>query len=287
MGAGGPEPQPPFPPLPPQFGPALREGRRRSGVTQEALFRRLFRRGMSLTAATISAYENGRSVPRPSSTILACEEEIDLDPGTLLVRLPRATRDAETRELFARWAPGRFDYVVDSVSETFDLDDSLLVDRIEIELGLRALVDISEPAYYFTYEESERQRIAVEPVSGCAAGNSRPLMPERLERRIPLLGGPLRRGERRTITYAVRHAYRDGFRPGLLRYRRNTTHLLRSMTLTVRSAGRAQVEFGKWPERYAEQMFREGSGLLDRSGDPTMTWTDPTEAAYGFCWRAR
>jgi transcriptional regulator with XRE-family HTH domain len=264
-------------PLPVAFGPALAEARRRRSMKQGTLARRL-----GVAERTVRAWEHGESSPG-SQRVLDAEQELGLQKGALLVRLPRRRADPDTRTLSRRCSDRRLDYVVTSVDERFQIGRSALIDEVVVRVEIRALFDLSEPTYFFLYEQSRDQEVSIHPRARCGPGNYRRVLDTTLERRIPLSGGQLRAGRRRSFEYEVQYHYRPGFRPRSFVFRRNTSALLEELTMTVSfpQSGR-WLRFVTWAERDQPE-YEVRSRILPTTTD-SYTWTDPVVAACGFRW---
>jgi transcriptional regulator with XRE-family HTH domain len=66
-----------------EFAGALRQAIRASGLTLERIRHRLGRRGLSVSVATLSYWQRGRSRPRSRTVVVALEEILQVPPGTL------------------------------------------------------------------------------------------------------------------------------------------------------------------------------------------------------------
>ena len=272
-------------PLPTSFSAALAEARTRSGLSQEGLARRVRRRGLRLTAGTVGHWETGKSEPRDRAKVRVVEDVLGQQPGALAIRLAPTTPDPVTHRRFRACSPDRLNLLVARVDERFQIGPSGRPESIVITLVVRALFDLSEPVYYFAYEQSASQRIDVEPLFGCALGNTRPIMPEMVERRIPLSGGPMTAGQTRPARFALHHSYERRFTERACRYRRMTSPGLEELALTVCFPRAGQwVEFCSWPQRSSPK-YVEWAGALS-STTKTRRWDDINAAAYGFCWQA-
>ena len=66
-----------------EFAGALRQAIQASGLTLERIRHRLCRRGLTVSVATLSYWQRGRSRPRSRVVVVALEEILQLRPGTL------------------------------------------------------------------------------------------------------------------------------------------------------------------------------------------------------------
>lgn len=66
-----------------EFAGALRQAIAASGLTLERIRHRLGRRGLTVSVATLSYWQRGRSRPRSSAIVTALEEILGVPPGTL------------------------------------------------------------------------------------------------------------------------------------------------------------------------------------------------------------
>ncbi|MFG2086589.1 MULTISPECIES: hypothetical protein [unclassified Spirillospora] len=66
-----------------EFAGALRQAIQASGLTLERIRHRLGRRGLTVSVATLSYWQRGRSRPRSRSVVVALEEVLRVPPGTL------------------------------------------------------------------------------------------------------------------------------------------------------------------------------------------------------------
>ncbi|MEV4674596.1 MULTISPECIES: helix-turn-helix domain-containing protein [Actinomadura] len=66
-----------------EFAGALRQAVQASGLTLERIRHRLGRRGLTVSVATLSYWQRGRSRPRSRTVVVALEEILQVPPGTL------------------------------------------------------------------------------------------------------------------------------------------------------------------------------------------------------------
>jgi transcriptional regulator with XRE-family HTH domain len=66
-----------------EFAGALRQAIQASGLTLERIRHRLGRRGLTVSVATLSYWQRGRSRPRSRTVVVALEEILQVPPGTL------------------------------------------------------------------------------------------------------------------------------------------------------------------------------------------------------------
>ncbi|QKW34807.1 helix-turn-helix transcriptional regulator [Actinomadura sp. NAK00032] len=66
-----------------EFAGALRQAVQASGLTLERIRHRLGRRGLTVSVATLSYWQRGRSRPRSRTVVVALEEVLQVPPGTL------------------------------------------------------------------------------------------------------------------------------------------------------------------------------------------------------------
>ncbi|TDB93071.1 hypothetical protein [Actinomadura sp. 7K534] len=66
-----------------EFAGALRQAIQASGLTLERIRHRLCRRGLTVSVATLSYWQRGRSRPRSRDVVVALEEILQVPPGTL------------------------------------------------------------------------------------------------------------------------------------------------------------------------------------------------------------
>jgi transcriptional regulator with XRE-family HTH domain len=66
-----------------EFAGALRQAVQASGLTLERIRHRLGRRGLTVSVATLSYWQRGRSRPRSRAVVVALEEVLQVPPGTL------------------------------------------------------------------------------------------------------------------------------------------------------------------------------------------------------------
>ncbi|XRQ03593.1 helix-turn-helix domain-containing protein [Actinomadura welshii] len=66
-----------------EFAGALRQAIQASGLTLERIRHRLGRRGLTVSVATLSYWQRGRSRPRSRDVVIALEEILQVPPGTL------------------------------------------------------------------------------------------------------------------------------------------------------------------------------------------------------------
>ncbi|MGP4027592.1 helix-turn-helix domain-containing protein [Actinomadura sp. 3N407] len=66
-----------------EFAGALRQAIQASGLTLERIRHRLGRRGLSVSVATLSYWQRGRSRPRSRTVVVALEEILQVPPATL------------------------------------------------------------------------------------------------------------------------------------------------------------------------------------------------------------
>ncbi|MFS2291602.1 MAG: hypothetical protein FWJ90_02715 [Actinomadura sp.] len=66
-----------------EFAGALRQAVQASGLTLERIRHRLCRRGLTVSVATLSYWQRGRSRPRSREVVVALEEILQVPPGTL------------------------------------------------------------------------------------------------------------------------------------------------------------------------------------------------------------
>lgn len=79
-----------------EFAGALRQAVQASGLTLERIRHRLCRRGLTVSVATLSYWQRGRSRPRSREVVVALEEILQVPPGTLteLLDYPAPTAPA-------------------------------------------------------------------------------------------------------------------------------------------------------------------------------------------------
>ncbi|WP_067813109.1 helix-turn-helix domain-containing protein [Actinomadura kijaniata] len=78
------------------FAAALREALQGSGLTLERVRHRLAQRGLTVSVATLSYWQRGRSRPRSRTVVAALEEILQVPPGALVALLDdRAPEAAE------------------------------------------------------------------------------------------------------------------------------------------------------------------------------------------------
>ncbi|WP_338071227.1 helix-turn-helix domain-containing protein, partial [Actinomadura bangladeshensis] len=66
-----------------EFAGALRQAVQASGLTLERIRHRLGRRGLTVSVATLSYWQRGRSRPRSRTVVVALEEILQVPQGTL------------------------------------------------------------------------------------------------------------------------------------------------------------------------------------------------------------
>ncbi|WP_396452938.1 helix-turn-helix domain-containing protein, partial [Actinomadura sp.] len=66
-----------------EFAGALRQAVQASGLTLERIRHRLGRRGLTVSVATLSYWQRGRSRPRSRTVVAALEEILQVPPGAL------------------------------------------------------------------------------------------------------------------------------------------------------------------------------------------------------------
>jgi transcriptional regulator with XRE-family HTH domain len=79
---------------PVEFAGALRQAIQASGLTLERIRHRLCRRGLTVSVATLSYWQRGRSRPRSREVVVALEEILQVPPGTLTEPLDDAAPTA-------------------------------------------------------------------------------------------------------------------------------------------------------------------------------------------------
>lgn len=73
-----------------EFAEAFRQAVQASGLTLERIRHRLGRRGLTVSVATLSHWQRGRSRPRSRAAVVILEEVLDVPPGTLTGPLDEA-----------------------------------------------------------------------------------------------------------------------------------------------------------------------------------------------------
>ncbi|NVI92824.1 helix-turn-helix domain-containing protein [Actinomadura sp. BRA 177] len=89
-----------------EFAGALRQAVQASGLTLERIRHRLGRRGLTVSVATLSYWQRGRSRPRSRTVVVALEEILQVPQGTLTDLLDDPAPTAAPARA-RRWARGR------------------------------------------------------------------------------------------------------------------------------------------------------------------------------------
>ncbi|MEV0662201.1 helix-turn-helix domain-containing protein [Actinomadura luteofluorescens] len=91
-----------------EFAGALRQAIQASGLTLERIRHRLGRRGLTVSVATLSYWQRGRSRPRSRTVVVALEEILQVPSGTLIELLEDpAPNAAPVRGAVVRGAAGQ------------------------------------------------------------------------------------------------------------------------------------------------------------------------------------
>lgn len=204
------------------FSDTLRRAIADRGLGLERIHAHLDRRGTTVSVATLSYWQSGRSQPERRTSLEALphlEEILDLDPGALLATLP-STRDrvrrAEVAALEAVWPEppctsvlGRLDTRWDeeldrvSVHEVLVMDANRCQESLTVRQVLRARVDGPDRRVVLhSHEDPDAGPSSIQPVQGCRLGPVH-------SHRSTVVGAelvfprPLRRGETHLVEYRL------------------------------------------------------------------------------------
>lgn len=271
---------------PPSFGAAVREARLRAGLTKADLSRRLAAAGCPVDAKTVGAWERGPQEPRPSALITVLERTLDLEPGTLLVRLGDRTRDREAYDLRRNLRPERLLYVTTSIDQHVIVGADGRVASIVTTQRIRALVS-GVTMCVFAHADHPQEQVHVRAVAGCVTDRWWPRTRGLSQVRIGLRGEPLHAGDQREFRYRVDHTWVGGAVPAApseRRHRANGTPTLDSLTMRATFATPGFVlRRCTWVNRHAEPLSGSGGRLLGRTSRP-LVWNKPREDTYGISW---
>lgn len=204
------------------FSDTLRRAIADRGLGLERIHAHLERRGTTVSVATLSYWQSGRSQPERRTSLEALphlEEILDLHPGALLTTLPSSrdrARRAEVVGLDAVWPEppctgvlGRLDTRWDeeldriSVHEVLVMDANRRQETLTVRQVLRARVDGPDRRVVLHCHEDPRAGLSsIHPVQGCRLG---PVHTDRnnvvgAELVFPR---PLRRGETHLLEYRL------------------------------------------------------------------------------------
>lgn len=284
------------------FADALRAAIEGSGLGLARLRHHVARRGLTVSTATLSHWQTGRSVPERSQSLRVVEvleEVLGLAPGELrsLVPAPRprgrgaeVTRTEPVHRMASHWE--QLSNAVATLSLAMDDSVRLVSSHQVLELGadrlpvrdrmrhvVRAAVDLVDrvPAYYCD-ERPHPTLPQIHPRIGCLPGRSAHDSELGMTVVELLLPAPLRSGERALIEYEVEHIPSPPTSADL-----TVTHPLREAAVVVRfhpDALPAEV----WAQVEQDEQTTRTRVHPDVAGVVSVVRHDVRRGAVGLHW---